>query len=254
MVKENLEEYQDPIQYDKENDSYNQDIAYILKLAKKFNGPIVDLGCGTGRATIPLAKAGHKVLGVDLHSGMLKHAKEKAAAEGVSIPFTEQDCTKLDLGQKSDFIFMVGNSFQHFLTNEGQDRLLASIQSHLITGGRFLFDTRFPSTYELSCSEDEEPGFTYKDGRHSVHVSYISQYDPLNQIQHNITIRRSFDENGKLLEEKRSAINLRFVFPLEMERLLERHGFTIEGVYQDWKETPLTTEASSMIYVCKKSV
>ncbi|CDO04818.1 Cypemycin methyltransferase [Oceanobacillus picturae] len=252
MTIENLEEYQDPIQYDKEHVAYDEDISYLTKSADKATGPIVDLACGTGRATIPLAKAGNSIVGVDLHRGMLRRAREKAVAEKLDIGFIEQDCTKLELGLKSDFIFMVGNSFQHFLTNEAQDKLLESIQRHLVKGGRFLFNTRFPGEEELVSTNDEEPGFSYKDGKLSVHVSYISEYDALNQVQHNITIRRFFDANGKLQDEKRSVIDLRFVFPLEMERLLEKHGFTIEGVYQDWNESPLTSNASKMVYLCKK--
>ncbi|WP_404456818.1 class I SAM-dependent methyltransferase [Oceanobacillus kapialis] len=253
MTTDNLEEYQNPLQYDKEHVHYHEDITYLTNWAKKSKGPIIDLACGTGRASLPLARTGRRLLGVDLHSGMLERAKEKALAENLDISFLEQDCTMLDLGVKSDFIFMVGNSFQHFLTNEAQDNLLNAVQRHLVPGGQFLFNTRFPSEDELLSTNSEEPGFTYKDGSLSVHVSYISQYDALSQVQHNITIRKYFSDAGDLVEEKRSTIDLRFVFPLEMERLLEKHGLTIEGVYQDWKETPLTANASSMIYLCKLS-
>lgn len=68
----NTEEYNVPILYDKENKSY------LLKWASKTGGPIIDLACGTGRATIPLARKGHHLIGVDAHSGMLDLAREKS--------------------------------------------------------------------------------------------------------------------------------------------------------------------------------
>lgn len=58
IFMENFEEYDDPILYDKENESYTADIPFLLKWAAKTEGTIIDVACGTGRATIPLAKNG----------------------------------------------------------------------------------------------------------------------------------------------------------------------------------------------------
>ncbi|MFB7642836.1 class I SAM-dependent methyltransferase, partial [Peribacillus butanolivorans] len=76
-INANSEEYDDPILYDKENDPYIEDLSYLLKWASKTEGPIIDLACGTGRATIPLASKGYKLIGVDIHKGMLDEAKRK---------------------------------------------------------------------------------------------------------------------------------------------------------------------------------
>ncbi|CAM5230483.1 SAM-dependent methyltransferase OS=Lysinibacillus sphaericus OX=1421 GN=LS41612_09080 PE=4 SV=1 [Lysinibacillus sphaericus] len=66
------------------------------------------------------------MIGVDIHKGMLNEAKEKSADFDLPIKWVEQDCTKLQLPTKSHFIYSVGNSFQHFLTNNAQDSLLSS--------------------------------------------------------------------------------------------------------------------------------
>ncbi|MBE1557193.1 ubiquinone/menaquinone biosynthesis C-methylase UbiE [Filibacter limicola] len=70
------------------------------------------------------------MVGVDLHEGMLERAKQKAKKQLVSIEFLLQDCTKLNIPVKSSLVFMTGNSFQHFLTNELQNALLQSVQQH----------------------------------------------------------------------------------------------------------------------------
>ncbi|MFD1778553.1 class I SAM-dependent methyltransferase [Fredinandcohnia salidurans] len=250
---DNFEEYKDPVLYDRENDPFQDDVEFIKKWAKKVNGPIIDLACGTGRATIPLAEAGHSLIGVDINNGMLTQAKKKTEHTDLNIEWIEQDCTNLQLGVKSPLIFIVGNSLQHFLTNEEQDQLLTSVHSHLEKEGIFIFGTRFPSLDELLQPPTEEYWRSYKDetGK-TVDVYMISNYDTLQQVQHYITIRRQKDDSGKTVGEQKSNIKLRYVFPQEMNRLLKQNGFEILGVYKDWNESLLTQDSHQMIYVCRK--
>lgn len=247
-------EYDDPILYDKENNTYTDDINFLSKWAATAAGPIIDIACGTGRATIPLAMYGHKLIGVDLHAGMLNEAKRKATELGVPIGWVEQDCTNFNLSIKSNLIFCVGNSFQHFLTNEAQDGLLTSVNRHLHPDGTFIFGTRFPNADELLQPNTEEYWRTYVDSETglTVDVYTISSYDSLNQIQHYITIRKYKSQTGEIVNERKTNVSLRYVFPKEMERLLKENGFEIAAVYKDWNETPLTENSNQMVYLCKK--
>ncbi|MBY0155671.1 class I SAM-dependent methyltransferase [Cytobacillus firmus] len=140
-VKTNSKEYDDPILYDKENDEYIEDLSYLMKWASRSEGlPIIDLACGTGRATIPLVSLGYKLVGVDIHKGMLCEARKKSSKLELQIEWVEQDCTKFNLYVKSNLIFSVGKSFQHFLSNEEQDGILSSVNKHLEMGGVFIND------------------------------------------------------------------------------------------------------------------
>ena len=248
-TKTNLEEYENPILYDFENDVIVDDISFLLKWAEHVDGVIVDLACGTGRATIPLAKQGHELIGVDIHPGMLEQARKKSSK--LAINWVEQDCTKLQLDVKSNLIYMVGNSFQHFLTNEDQDNLLHSVHKHLASDGIFIFGTRFPNKEELLQPAEEEYWRSYTDPSSGQHVDVftISDYDSLKQIQHYTTIRRAQDGT-----ESRTRISLRYVFPQEMQRLAETNGFKILHIYGDWKENPITGESVEMVCVLQKIV
>lgn len=254
MNLDNFEEYDNPILYDKENESYIPEVPFLLKWAEKKQGTIIDLACGTGRVTIPLAKKEYKLIGVDLHKGMLTAAKNKAYKLNLKIEWVEQDCTKLNLNRKSNLIYSVGNSFQHFLTNEAQDGLLESINKHLNSDGVFIFGTRFPSVEELLQPSTEEFWRTYTDSetQNTVDVFTISDYDSLNQTQHYTTIRKYKNIDGDVINEKRTNISLRYVFPKEMERILHAHGFEVLHLYSDWKESPITNESYEMVYVCRK--
>ncbi|WP_458122131.1 class I SAM-dependent methyltransferase [Paenibacillus sp. Z6-24] len=253
----NDEEYDHPHLYDEENEGFQKDVYFLSSLAESTKGPVIDLACGTGRATIPLAAAGHRMIGVDLHPGMLDAARSKSAslpAPKNPIQWIQQNIASLQLDQQSDFIFTVGNSFQHFLTNEEQDGLLRSVYQHLISGGRFVFNTRFPSTAELLQPEREEYWRTYTDSAagHQVEVSTISHYDTLTQIQHYRTIRRYKDNTREIVNELSTQIYLRYTYPQELERLLNQHGFEVLHRYEDWRKTPLSATSKHMVYVCQK--
>ncbi|MBD8071565.1 class I SAM-dependent DNA methyltransferase [Bacillus sp. PS06] len=254
MILDNFEEYDDPNLYDKENEHYIPELPFLLEWAGKIQGTIIDLACGTGRLTIPMAKKGYKLIGVDLHQGMLNHAITKSTQLNLPIDWFKQDCTNLNLNVKSKLIYSVGHSFQHFLTNEEQDRLLTSVNNHLEENGIFIFDTRFPSAEELLQPRTEEYWRTYMDSetQEKVDVYTISDYDSLQQIQHYITIRKYKNKEGEVIKEKRTNIRLRYVYPKEMERLLYANGFEIVNVYKDWNATPLSYDSNDMIYVCRK--
>lgn len=254
MTLTNFEEYDDPILYDKENEEYLSELPFLLNWASKTEGTIIDLACGTGRLTIPLAKSGYKLLGVDMHKGMLKEAEKKSSTLGLKIDWVEQDCTKLNLPITSSLIYSVGNSFQHFLTNDAQDELLSSVYKHLEIDGFFIFGTRFPSVEELlqPCTEEYWKSYTDSETLNRVDVYTLSTYDSLNQVQHYTTIRRYKANDGEVVDEKRTNISLRYVFPREMDRILFLHGFEIINVYKDWNENLVSNDSYEMIYVCKK--
>lgn len=250
----NFEEYEDPNLYDKENDGYLPEIPLLEKWAQKVKGTIIDIACGTGRVTIPLAQKGFQLLGIDVHQGMLNEAKRKSSKQQLPTQWRRQDCTNLHLGVKSELIYCVGNSFQHFLTNEDQDGLLSSVNKHLEVEGYFIFGTRFPSREELLQESTEEYWRSYidRDSNLKVDMYTVMTYDSIQQIQHYTTIRKYKNEAGQIVDEKRTNIRLRYVYPKEMERLMRKHGFEIVELYGDWKESPLTNDSYEMIYICQK--
>jgi 2-polyprenyl-3-methyl-5-hydroxy-6-metoxy-1,4-benzoquinol methylase len=95
LFNTNLEKYENPERYDELYGKYQDDLLYLMEYATGIEDPIIELACGTGRLTIPMAKRGLNMVGIDLHDGMLSRAKQKAAHEQLSILFEQQDCTKL---------------------------------------------------------------------------------------------------------------------------------------------------------------
>src|SRR5918992_1240872 len=124
----NLEEFSDPINYDFEDPS-DTGVAFYSALAQEARGPVLEIACGTGRVTIPIANLGFPTTGLDIVPGMLERAKSKSA--DLPIRWVEADARTFDLHEQFRFIFLTGNAFQAFVTNSEQAAVLQRVRAHL---------------------------------------------------------------------------------------------------------------------------
>jgi SAM-dependent methyltransferase len=267
----NLEEFADAGTYDIE-DSSDVGLAFYTALAQETGGPVLELACGTGRVSIPMARQGFAVTGLDLVPGMLERARRKSA--GLPTRWVEGDARAFDLGEQFRLIFLTGNAFQAFLARADQEALLGRVHAHLHPDGLFAFETRNPRwrIYDdpaalaaplhppgqglfafLETRTTEEPGQGYTDpGGRIVRVTKTQAYDHVAQILHWTTYRRWWE--GAQEQTKITRIAVRFTFPQELAALLHYNAFTILRQYGDWDETPLTAASPSIIVVCRKRV
>ncbi|MCM3039470.1 class I SAM-dependent methyltransferase [Paenibacillus motobuensis] len=240
----NLEEYRDPINYDLEfggeTDKYN----FYLELAKLNPGEVLELACGTGLTTIPLSKSEIHITGVDISSAMLEYARLKA--KGLPVTFIEGDARTFESEKRFSMIYLTGNAFQAFLTEEDQIALLRTVYKHLKPNGIFAFETRNPLGTDLSNQEETTWGqFLDMDGT-TVKVSGTQTYDVRNHIMHWVTFR---DWGYK---KTTSRVACRFTDNDTLKSLLTSHGFNIENQYSDWDKTMFSPLSSSIISVCRK--
>lgn len=254
----NLEEFSDPVNYDVE-DTSDTGIAFYAALAQETGGPVLEIACGTGRVSIPIARQGFPVTGLDIVPGMVERARGKAV--GLSTRWVEGDARTFDLGEHFRLIFLTGNAFQAFLTNADQEALLRRVHAHLHAEGLFAFETRNPLFtnaqpreglfVSLETQEDEEAGASFIDASgHEVRLSRTREYDHVAQILHWTTYRRWHE--GEEDRTKITRIALRYTFPQELAALLHYNGFEILRQYGDWNLEPLTAASPSIIVVCRK--
>ena len=255
---DNLEEYADPVNYDQEDPS-DTGVVFYSALAREAGGSVLEIACGTGRVSIPIARLGFAVTGVDIVPGMIERARSKSV--GLSARWIEGDARTFDLGEQFRLIFLTGNAFQAFLTNADQAALLQRVRTHLHTEGLFAFETRNPllpnsrmpegrfATLDSHEEEEAGPSFIDVDG-HEVRVSRTQVYDHVAQILHWTTYKRWHE--GEQQHTKITRIALRYTFPQELAALLHYNGFKIIRQYGDWNLEPLSATSPSMIVVCRK--
>lgn len=102
---------------------------------------LVDLGCGPGRHSIPLALAGYRVIGVDLMPELLDRAKIYARESGADVSWLQADMRGFTLSESVDGIVCMWTSFGYFDRKEDDGQVLAQCFSHLRPGGRLMIDT-----------------------------------------------------------------------------------------------------------------
>ena len=247
---DNLEEFTDPPHYDiEEGERSASRIAFYCDLAKTVGGPVLEIACGSGLVTLPMAVQGLDVTGVDLARPMLEHARKKAEAQNLMIRWVEADARSFDLGMRYQFVFITGNAFQAFLHREDQEALLASVKRHLAPEGVFAFETRNPSGHDLTNQTEEEFDQRYISVEgHEVSVSSTQIYDPIAQIIHWMSYRRWSD--GELDHTRETHIACRFTHPQELEALLHYNGFQIIRQYGNWEKQALAVSSPSIISIC----
>lgn len=249
VAEDNLEEFQNPEDYDLEYGTYEPQGPFYETVAARTGGPIVDVACGTGRIAIPLARLGYSVAGVDLAAPMLAHARRKS--QGLDIEWQLADCRDFKLDRPFALALMSGNAFQACLTDTDQAALLAAVRRNLREGGHFAFEARNPRAEDLTgyATEAFWHSFTDRLGR-TINVSLIETYDAAKAVLTCEVIRRVRGGSG---EPSRATIRIRYTAPDELNRRLAAAGFAVEEQYGWFDRSPLTAESRSIVTVARKT-
>jgi SAM-dependent methyltransferase len=241
--------YWDGRHYDLQHKGFDEDIPFYLKKAKQCDGPVLELACGTGRITVPLAKAGIRITGLDISHQMLERAKQKAAEGSVDVEWVNADCRDFDLGGKFRVIYLPFNSIAHLHDLESIEACFGCVRKHLSPKGRFIIDIFNPRLDILIRDPDERyPVGEYPDpdGRGDVVMTENNVYDPLTQVNR---IKWYF-RIGDAPEEFVRDLNMRIFYPQELDALLRYNGFAIEAKFGDFDESPFTSASTKQIPVC----
>src|SRR3990172_922944 len=127
--------------FDLDYSDFTDDLPFYENLARRSDGPILELGVGTGRVAIHLAHARFEVWGIDVSDEMLARARCKADLVG-RLRLLSGDMRDFELERTFDLIFAAFGTFHHLLTPEDQLACLSCIRRHLAPGGLFVCDQR----------------------------------------------------------------------------------------------------------------
>jgi SAM-dependent methyltransferase len=215
------------------------DIAFYVEEAKDAAGPVLEIGCGTGRILIPTARAGVEIVGLDLSPHMLEVCRTRLESEPSSVQakvrLVQADMREFDLSRSFKLITVPFRPFQHLATAADQLACLASIRRHMADDGRLILDLFNPSLDALANRPlgeeiEEEPEFATPDGRRIVRRFKTLSHDRFNQLSQIEIVYYIRHPDGR--EERRvHAFAMRYLFRFEAEHLLARAGFEVEHVY-----------------------
>lgn len=124
-----------PVLYHAHHSRHMEDLPFWLSLAARQGGPILELGCGTGRVLVALAQAGYPVFGLDRHAGMLAVLREQLPV-GTKAHVFQADLARFCLGLQFPLILVPCNTWST-LSGDQRQAALSSVSRHLLPGGLF---------------------------------------------------------------------------------------------------------------------
>ena len=244
--------------YDSVYSYVRDDIPFYVEEALASGGPVLELGCGTGRVTIPIAAAGVDITGVDSSPAMLAVARRKAAVlpKAEAPRLVEGDMRALDLdGRRFGLVIIPFRGFLALMTVEDQMSTLSSITSLLAPEGRLVFDVFVPDL-DMLVQEGDTP-YHLRDvvapdtGRRLV-LWHQSAYDNHAQVIDARIIVEELDETGTVERRYYRDFQLRYAHRWELHHLLVSSGYRVDDLYGDFERTPFDEDSADMVWVATR--
>jgi SAM-dependent methyltransferase len=241
-----------------ESKMLQQDVPFFIgHLPARRRQTVLELCVGTARAAIPIAQAGHRVVGVDYARDLLAIARRKRDAVGLAddqLQLRFGNVLNVRLDQSFDWICLFFNTLLAFPTLAEQDRLLQRVRQHLKPRGRFWLDVFQPDLNLLAGTRTRalDPRVFYVPALdRTVHQTTEIRRDPAQQVQHVTFHYTWFDARGRRHRE-RNRFTLTWMFPRELQLLLERNGLRIERLYGNYDGSKVSADSPRMIACCAR--
>lgn len=226
------------------------DLSLYLSLIERWGGPVLELGCGSGRLTLPMANAGVDVAGVDLSEPMIASARRKASRKGLACELRVGDLRDLDLGITFALVLLPYNTFNHLLDLTDQRRCLQTVAQHSTSESRFVLDIFNPDPAKLSVGGSAPKKLVeYLEPTTGQRLTLFEEarYEPATQVNH--VTRRTVASDGEVVAI--DELDFRVVFPCELDTLLELLGFEVEEKLGDYDGKPFESLSSKQVVICR---
>jgi SAM-dependent methyltransferase len=242
--------YADAELYDVIFAGYREDLDFYVSAAKQARGPVLEVGCGTGRVMIPCLQAGADVDGLDLHAEMLAVLKRKAQALGLKVRVYQADMRDFTTPRRYALVTIPFNAFVHNLTTQDQLKTLRVCREHLEPGGALtvsLFHPRFDLITAPEGVPVLETETTHPQTGRTLRLYDTRTMDRVNQIQHSNNEIQELDAEGNVIAVHRSETAMRWTYKAEMELLLHVAGYARWQTLGGFDGRPLARDDDQMV-------
>jgi SAM-dependent methyltransferase len=242
--------------YDYTVQDWPGEIAFYSGLASSAS-TILEVGCGTGRVSLQLARQQLDAVGLDNSSQMLEIAQRKSDAL-TNVRWVAADMRSFDLDQKFDLVIIPGHSFQFMLSIADQLSCLCSIRRHLAKDGTLVVHVNNDDLNWLAAAAaDQEQTFdppveVHLPDARSFRISKHWSYDAATQTASATTRFDEIDSEGSVVSScYRGPVPLHCFFRFELEHLFQRARFEVEALYGDFSPSGFTSHSQEMIWLAK---
>ncbi len=239
--------------YDLIHESHMDDTGLWLSFAGRTDRPVLEVGTGTGRIALELARRGHDVVGIDPSPAMLRIARRVAEDEALDVTFIEGRAVDLALEEGHyGLIVIPADVFLYCADGEEQVATLGVLAKALAFNGVLAIDLPGPALW-LDDSANGQPLLVFsgelEDGTH-LDTWHVHEDDLAMQTR---TLRVMYDLLGRdgILRRRQSEHVLRYVYRFEAEYLAHLAGLQVTDVYGDYELGPLDGGSERMVVVCR---
>ena len=203
------------------------------------HGAALELGIGTGRIALPLARRGIRVHGIDLSEAMVARLLAKPGAEQIGV--TIGDFATATVDGRFTVAYLVFNTIMNLTTQDGQVACFQNVAAHLEPGGCFVIEVMVPTLRRLP------PGETVRAFTVSASRLGFDEYDVVSQglISHHYSVI-----DGKL---EADSMPFRYVWPSELDLMARLAGMTLRERWSGWKREPFTGDSTTHVSVWEKT-
>lgn len=247
--------YSDGRYYDQAYRRRRHDVRFYTDLAVEAGGPVLELGVGTGRVALSIAKEGIEIVGIDPMASMLARAEERIERSPSSIrdriELRQGDLRKLRLRRRFPLVIAPFNVWNHLYTRDDIERGFRTVRHHMRPGGRFAFDVLLPDPENLA----RKPTKQYRGGnvphpRDGVRYRYSEyfSYEAKSQVE---TVLMDFENPDDPDRSFCTPLTQRQFFPAELEALLHYNGFVVESHHGDFDGKDIDAATESQVIIAK---
>jgi len=213
---------------------------------------VLEVTAGTGRVSLPLARAGKRVTAVDISHGLLNHLREKAAAEGITVETVHADMRDFKLGRSFPLAIIAFQSLEELSDPVDVVAALGRVRAHLTTGGRLIVTLHHPSShiggdvsYPRLMADEILP-----NGNRLL-FWFARKFDPVTHTGMSYQIYEEYDVDGDMHRKRIFTPRYHIFTRKEFENLAGRAGLRITQAWGGYGHEPYSEEAKYMIFELK---
>lgn len=224
------------------------DVEFYTDLAREANGPVLEVGCGTGRIYLELLRAGVDAYGFDISEEMLAVLEHNAAEAGLPAQVRRADMTSFTPEREYALVIVPFRTFLHNITVEDRQAALYNFHRALRPDGRLALNMFVPR-FDVICESYGHPNtrtVTQEDEEYLL-TDVTEIEDEVEQI---VKAERTLEQDGEVMRE--ATFRLALVSKPEFELLLETTGWSDWTVYGGFDRRPLINGAREMVWIAEK--
>jgi len=250
---EGWDDYADFYDWENAQTLDRRDVLFWQQMAERVAGPVLELGCGTGRVTLPVARTGARIVGVDRSEGMLRHARRRTRRiKPSSRPlFVRSDIRSLPFTSSTRFDLVIApyGILQSLVRERDLTETLESVASVLAPGGIFGLDL----VPDLPVWKEYRDKVRFRGARRRGE-SRITLIESVRQDRKKaLTVfdQRFIETRGRTRSVRRFSLVFRTLSVPQMTRRLEKAGFEIFAVLGDYNGEPWDPRADVWLILAK---